>query len=84
MKLRDNNKEYTLCTDANKVGTGAVLFQEEDDVKHPIAFASRKLLPREVSYSTIEKECLALVWAIQKLEVFLYGKNFFWKWIINH
>ena len=76
LKLPDNSKEYVLRTDASNVGIGAVLFQEENDVKHPVAFASRKLLPREVNYSTIEKECLALVWAIQKFEVFLYGKKF--------
>ena len=50
--------------------------QQELGIKHPIAFAGRKLLPREVHYSTIEKECIAIVWAIQKFQNFLYGKSF--------
>ena len=50
--------------------------QQELGIKHPIAFAGRKLLPREVHYSTIEKECLAIVWAIQKFQNVLYGKSF--------
>jgi hypothetical protein len=34
----------------------AVLSQDLSDVEHPIAFLSRKLLPREQNYSTAEKE----------------------------
>lgn len=50
--------------------------QRHDGVLHPVAYASRKLLPREVRYSTVEREALALVWAIQKFHVYLLGKCF--------
>ena len=42
--------------------------QEHEGMKFPISYASRKLLSREIRYSVIEKECLALVWRIQKFE----------------
>ena len=69
---------FILQTDASDLGIGAVLLQEgEDGMKHPIGFASKKLLPRETRYSTIERECYAIVWGIQRFQEFLYGKPFF-------
>ena len=65
-----------MRTDASNFGIGAVLMQEHAGVKFPICYASRKLLSREVQYSVIEKECLALVWGIQKFESYLYGREF--------
>ena len=61
-------KPFILQTDASSDGIGAILLQEEEQVKHPVAFASKKLLPRERNYSTIEREALAIVWGIQKFQ----------------
>jgi hypothetical protein len=77
LRLADIRKSFILQTDASCDGTGAILLQEEDGVRHPIAFASKKLLPRERNYSTIEREALAIVWGIRKFENYLYGKHFF-------
>lgn len=41
-----------------------------------MAFTSIKLLPREIRYGTIEKECLAIVLVLRKFHVFLYGQEF--------
>lgn len=67
---------FILRTDASSSSVGAVLLQRHDGVLHPVAYASRKLLARETRYSTIEREALALVWAIQKFHVYLFGKRF--------
>jgi len=64
-------------TDASEQGLGAVLSQLEDgEEEHPVAFTSRKLMPREKNYSTIEKECLAIVCSLQVFHVYLYGQKF--------
>ena len=45
-------------------------------MEHPVTFLSCKLLPWEVSHATMENECLALVWALKKLQPYLYGRAF--------
>lgn len=68
---------FTVHTDASDQGVGAVLSQTgSDNLEHPILFISRKLFPRERKYSTIEKECLAIKWAVDKLRYYLEGKHF--------
>lgn len=75
LRLPDLSKHFILRCDASDVGIGAVLMQENDGVKHLVCYASSKLQPREVKYATIE-ECLALVWALGKFQVNLYGVEF--------
>ena len=68
---------FVLRTDASDVGVGAVLLQEfEGEGQLPIAYASKKLLPREKNYSTIEKGCLGIIWGIEKFRKYLYGVDF--------
>ena len=58
---------FVLRTDASDVGVGDVLLQEfEGEGRLPIAYASKKLLPREKNYSTIEKECSGIIWGIER------------------
>ena len=76
LRVTDPTQPYILQTDASDRGLGAVLSQGTEQEEHPVAFASRKLLPREVNYSTIEKECLAIVWALKFFNTYLYGQNF--------
>jgi len=56
----DFEQLFTVQTDASEHGLGAVLLQGEQGHLKPIAYISRKLLPRETRYSTVEKECLAI------------------------
>ena len=73
----DIKRMFTLQTDASDRGVGAVLSQLNDqgDDK-PIAYFSRKLLPREERYSTIEKEWLAIKLGVQAFHLYLMGCTF--------
>ena len=42
----------------------------------PIAYYSRKLLPQEQRYLTIEQECLAIKLAVEAFKVYLTGRPF--------
>jgi hypothetical protein len=68
LKLPDFESTFFVQTDASDRGLGAVLLQWENDVRLPVVFASRKLSKIERNYSVVEKECLGIVWALQKLE----------------
>ena len=76
LKVVEPDKPYILQTDATELGLGAVLSQLKDGEEHPVAFASRKLLPREKNYSVIEKECLAIVWSLQVFYAYLFEQRF--------
>ena len=62
---------------SSDLGVGAVLSQQGDDGhEHPVAYWSRKLLPREHTYSTTEKECLAIKLGVNVFRVYLLGRPF--------
>ncbi|GFW11146.1 retrovirus-related Pol polyprotein from transposon 297 [Trichonephila clavipes] len=62
LKFPDFKKPFDLFTDASSVGVGAVLNQEQ----RPVVFASRTLSAAERNYTVTERECLAVVWALNK------------------
>ena len=77
LKCPNFERPFVLQTDASDWGVGAVLSQkDDDDNEHPVAYFSKKLLPRERRYSTIEKECLAIKLATHAFRVYLLGKPF--------
>ena len=74
--LPDPGKTYFLQTDASDSGIGAVLMQKHDGKLFPVCYASKKLPSAERNYSTIEKECLAIVWGLKRFHLYLYGIPF--------
>jgi len=74
--LPDLNKPFIIQTDASDVGLGAILLQEIDNVRYPIWFASRVFQGAETRYSTSEKECLAVIYALDKFREFVEYSKF--------
>jgi hypothetical protein len=79
----DFNLPWTLRTDASMYGVGAVLFQTRkiehedgsEELRHePLFFLSKKFSDAATRWSTIEQECYAIYYALQKLEWFLMFK----------
>ena len=58
-------KQFKLAVDAGDKGCGGVLMQEgENEIDHPVCYFSKKFDKHQKNYSTIEKECLALLSAL--------------------
>ena len=80
LRLPDPGKTYFMQTDASDSGIGAVLMQKHDGKLFAFAicvcYASKKLSSAECNYSTIEKECLAIVWGFKRFHLYLYGVPF--------
>lgn len=49
----------------------------ESGLGKPIAFTLRILAPAEKNYSQLEKEALAIVFAVKKFHTYLYGRHIF-------
>ena len=76
LKLPDFCRPFVIRTDAFNVGLGAVLLQIYDGVLFPIAYASKRLSETQEAYATVEKECLSIIWALDKFYLYLYGRHF--------
>ena len=72
LALPDFTKTFIIETDASDKGVGAVLLQEG----HPIAYISRALGPKNQALSTYEKECLAILLAIDHWRSYLQHAEF--------
>ena len=91
LAMPDFGQKFVLQTDASSSAIAAVLSQEIDGVRQPIAYASRTLTPCEKKSSIYELECLAVVFGINKFRRFLEHKEFLLEtdnqalsWILAH
>jgi hypothetical protein len=79
----DWSKEFHVHVDAYSISLGAVLAQpREGYIDHLLSFSTRKLSTVDINYTTIEREGLAMVYALQKFHHYLLGGHF--KMFTNH
>uniref|UniRef100_A0A3B3BNF8 Gypsy retrotransposon integrase-like protein 1 n=1 Tax=Oryzias melastigma TaxID=30732 RepID=A0A3B3BNF8_ORYME len=77
LAFADPQKPYILHTDASSTGLGAILYQEHEEKKRVVAYASRGLTKSESRYPAHKLEFLALKWAVtEKFSDYLYGAQF--------
>ncbi|CAM4560493.1 unnamed protein product [Caretta caretta] len=77
LRAPDFDKPFLVTTDASERGVGAVLMQKGPDQEfHPVVFLSKKLSERESNWSVTEKECYAIVYALEKLRPYVWGRRF--------
>ena len=67
----DVSKSVTVQCDSSQSGLGAVLLQEGK----PVEYASRALSETEKAYSQIEKELLAILFALERFHTYVYGRK---------
>ena len=66
------DKPFKLRTDASQLGTGAVLFQiDEEGNEHPVAYYSKKFSPHQRHFSTVEKEAFAIISSLKHFEYYV-------------
>ena len=71
------DKQFVLMVDASDTGGGAALMQkDEGGVNHPVAYMSRKFNRHQQRNSTVEKETLALVMALQHFDIYLSAARY--------
>ena len=77
LALPKQREYYKLDTEACDLQVGCTLLQDQGGAGYvPIGHCSRALTKQERDYTTTEKECLAIVWAILLLRPYLEGQRF--------
>ena len=66
-----SGRDYTMYSDASRIGLGCVLMQDGKVV----AYASRRLKPHEQNYPTHDLELAAVVFALKIWRYYLYGEK---------
>lgn len=68
----DFSRPFQLEVDASAISAGAVLLQDGGgDVSHPVCYYSTKFKQHQLNYSTIQKETLAILLALQHFDVYV-------------
>ena len=76
LKIPNLDAQFFVQVDASGTGIGAAILQEANNSLVPCMFVSRKLTDCETRYAVIERECLAIFWAVHRLSRYLLGRTF--------
>lgn len=76
LKFPDFGSTFIVTTDASEYAVGAVLSQGEIPGDRPIQYYSKTLNDAQTRYSTIEKELLAIIMAVEAFRHYVYGREF--------
>lgn len=74
LNFPEDEGQFILSTDASGDGMGGVLRQMTSKGLKVIKYVSKKFNLAQKRYSTTERECLALVWCIQKVREYIWDK----------
>lgn len=78
LSFPDRTKVFHVYTDASDYALGVTMSQiDKQGVDTPICLLSRRLQGAELRYNILEKELLAIIFALLKLGNYLYDKPFF-------
>ena len=79
LKFFDHDKPVILEVDASGHGLGAALLQPANDSRNsnlqPVVYASKTLSDTEKRYANIEREMLAIVFAVERFHHYTYGRK---------
>ncbi|KAI5151321.1 hypothetical protein ENBRE01_2056 [Enteropsectra breve] len=74
LALPDFSQRFYMYTDASFGAIGGVLTQKNEDNEEAVIWISRPLNSAEKNYTVTEKECLAIVWCIEKMKMYLFAE----------
>lgn len=68
----DFDKQFIIRTDASQFAVGAILSQGKIREDLPICYMSKSLNKHEIKYATVEKELLAIIYAVRYFRPYIY------------
>lgn len=90
LSMCDYSRPFKIFCDASDFAGAAILTQDFEDGNRPIYYHSFKFTPTQQKYSATERECLAVIKAVEKFRPYFEGTQFFvvtdhsaLRWVMN-